>query len=191
MKRVFLILLTLIMAVSVGAMAEGDPSATIPSVTLDQIIRIDGNAFPEGFIIEKLPEIEISEKMDNLHQNIATALESNLKLSEVFVNIQVSDALQISDGIDNMMVCEFVPLIIKGAASEIGDVEALLNVPGEYAPEDHVLSLVGVVTTDEVVWIPLVTEVIGEQIKVVFNTEVFSQLNAESEVVLVLLRDNK
>lgn len=191
MKRVFLILLTVIMAVSVGAMAEGDASVTIPSVTLDQITRIDGNAFPEGFIIEKLPEIEISEKMDNLHQNIATALESNLKLSEIFVNIQVSDALQIPDGIDNMMVCEFVPLIIKGTAPEIGDVEALLTVPGEYAPEDHVLSLVGIVTTDEVVWIPLATEVIGEQIKVVFNTEVFSQLNAESEVVLVLLRDNK
>lgn len=191
MKRVFLILLTVIIAVSVRVMAEGDPSVTIPSVTLDQITRIDGNAFPGGFIIEKLPEIEISEKMDNLHQNIATALESNLKLSEIFVNIQVSDALQIPDGIGNMMICEFVPLIIKGAAPEIGDVEVLLTVPGKYAPEDHVLSLVGIVTTDEVVWIPLATEVIGEQIKVVFNSEVFSQLNVESEVVLVLLRDNK
>ena len=162
MKRIFLIILVALMAVSVGAMAEGYPSVTIPSVTLDQITRIDGNQFPEGFVIEKLPETEISEQMDNLHQSIATALESNLKLSEIFVNIQASDALQIPDDIDNMMVCEFVPLIIKGAAPEIGDVEALLTVPGEYAPEDHVLSLVGIVTTDEVVWIPLATEVIGE-----------------------------
>lgn len=191
MKKVFLIILAALMTVSVGAMAEGDPSVTIPSVTLDQITRIDGNQFPEGFIIEKLPESEISERMDNLHQNIATALESNLKLSEIFVNIQVSDALQLPDGIDNMMVCEFVPLIIKGAVPEIGDVKTLLTVPGEYAPEDHVLSLVGIVTTDEVVWIPLATEVIGKQIKVVFNAEVFSRLNAKSEVVLVLLRDNK
>lgn len=189
MKKLICILLAALLALSFSAMAEGDPSAAVPSVTLDQITRIDGTVLPEGFVIKKLPEVETSEQVSKLYESIAVALESSVKLSDLFANTQADEDPELQAALDKMMVCEFIPLTVKGVVPEIGDVEVLLTVPGEYAPEDHVQSLLGIFMDEEVVWLPLATEVTGEQIKVIFHEAALQQLNAESEVVLVLLRD--
>lgn len=191
-NAIIMLLVIAMLALPFGACAEqAVPSITISDVVnvVDTVATASGVEVSEGFLVELT---EKSEQAEAVFSEVMNVVQQNKPVVEFFGEEVIANAiaevkLPVEVKSENLKLDEFFTLNVANYEEVYNDVEVVFEFVTQYKEETTLLAMVGIITADGIVWIPLQAEVIDGQVKVLFTQDVLQKVMV-SEAVFSLLR---
>lgn len=186
-KRFISMLLALLFVLTGFAFAE----QAAPSVTVDSLITVTGAVSTSGAILPESFKLAVAPKSETalkLTSEIDEAAKAAPVINYFGAETAISVAAKLPEGVsaDTLKLAELTTITVSEYDESYADVVVTIAAAAEYADDTTVVVLVGVVTDDAIVWIPLDAVVVDGQISVVFTQDVLTAA-ADSELVFALL----
>lgn len=199
MKKIVAVMIMAALLASMSfAVAEPVSSPVAPAVVLDEVLPVGDVQMPDGFVLAVMEEEQYPETVAALHEEIQTMVLSGKNIVDMFTEEEqqaMSEILPEAYDLNKMQITEYIPVAVAGYTADIGDVNAVFAVPGEYTETDVVIAMFGLIAGSEsadenetnITWMPIAVQVVDGKLQVILDQEAMT-LIMDQETVLVILK---
>ena len=192
-KRIFSMMLVLMIAFASFscACAEAVPSVTVETVvTVAAATSSTGAVLPETFKVEVVPQSETATKVIAEITEAVKAAPVASYFGEEVIKAAVAKlpaAVAAKAEAPALVLNELTTVTVSEYDASYEDVVVSLALTAEYADNDAIVVLVGIMVDGVLTWVPMDATIVDGQVNVTFTQEVLSAAG-DSEMLFALLR---
>ena len=188
-KRILSMMLVLMIAFASFSFACAE---AVPSVTVETVVTVaaatssTGAVLPETFKVEIVPQSETAVKVI---AEITEAVKSAPVASYFGEEVMTAVAAKLPAAVETtaLKLNELTTVTVAEYDASYEDVVVTLALTAEYADDDAIVVLVGIVVDGVLTWIPMDATIVDGQVNVTFTQEVLIAAG-DSEMLFALLR---
>lgn len=188
-KRILSMMLVLMIAFASFSFACAE---AVPSVTVEAVVTVAaatssaGVVLPETFKVEVIPQSETAVKVI---AEITEAVKAAPVASYFGEEVMTAAAAKLPVAIDTaaLKLNELTTVTVAEYDASYEDVVVVMALTAEYADDDNVVVLVGIVVDGVLTWIPMDATIVDGQVNVTFTQEVLTAAEG-NEMLFALLR---
>lgn len=186
-KRILSMMLVLMLAFAGFACAEAVPSVTVETVvTVAGATSSTGVVLPETFKVEVVPQSETAVKViAEITEAVKAAPVASYFGEEVMT--AVAAKLPVAVETTALKLNELTTVTVAGYDATYEDVVVTLALTADYADDDTIVVLVGIVVDGVLTWVPMDATIVDGQVNVTFTQEVLTAAGS-NEMLFALLR---
>ena len=188
-KRIFSMMLVLMVAIASFSFACAE---AVPSVTIETVVNVStavsstGVVLPETFKVEVVPQSETVVKVvEEIAEVVKAAPVATYFGEEVMA--AVAEKLPVEVETSALKLNELTTLKVAEYDAAYEDVVVTLALTAEYAEDDAIVVLVGIVVDGVLTWVPMDATIVDGQVNVTFTQEILTAAG-EGEMLFALLR---
>lgn len=188
-KRILSMMLVLMIALATFSFACAE---AVPSVTVETVVTVAGATSSSGVVLPETFKVEIAPQSEAAAKVIAeiTEVVKAAPVATYFgeeVMTAVAEKLPATVETAALKLNELTTVTVAEYDASYEDVVVTLALTAEYADDDTIVVLVGIVVDGVLTWVPMDATIVDGQVNVTFTQEVLTAAGS-NEMLFALLR---